>query len=252
MVSRKNEKALKKNAHDTPRVARTRPPRAGPKARAALNCAELRVTALRSSRRGTTSVTNACHDATVRPETQALAVTRTMSTPTLRTPATQVSHRPTVNAPWTADPATSTVRRSNRSAMEPPMGPSTRSGRVAMNPVNPSHAPLPVSPNTTNGTAIICSQFPVLDSSEDVQMSEKLRIRKASKAPTRSGTSGRSADDPPSAAASAAGAGSGAASVVIAVDPTGASGPADRPAHQSSQSAHSCAPRSCHSSTVRP
>ena len=60
-------RALMKNDQPGPRVASTMPPSAGPKARAALNCAELRVTALSRCSRGTSSVTNACHEAMPRP-----------------------------------------------------------------------------------------------------------------------------------------------------------------------------------------
>ena len=51
------EMPLMRNAHPGPSVASTRPPTAGPKAREALNCAELRVTALSRVSRGTSSLT---------------------------------------------------------------------------------------------------------------------------------------------------------------------------------------------------
>lgn len=110
-----------KKAGPGPRVTNTSPPSAGPKARAALNCAELRVTALRSAPR-TNSETNACHAGALIPVMTPPTATRPMITGTEATPVTHappIMMAPTPMATWVTS---STRRRSNRSAMVPPNG----------------------------------------------------------------------------------------------------------------------------------
>ena len=66
MTSR-NDIALARNAAPAPNCASTSPARAGPNARAPVNCMPLRRTALTSASGGTSWGTNACHAAMVMP-----------------------------------------------------------------------------------------------------------------------------------------------------------------------------------------
>ncbi len=92
MTARKLTPLMKK-PQPGPRVARTMPPIAGPKARAALNCAEFSVTAFSSASRGTSSETKACQDPIMSPaKAPDIAASATIA-PGDRTPALQSAHR---------------------------------------------------------------------------------------------------------------------------------------------------------------
>ena len=113
-----------------PRAASTIPPIAGPNARAALNCAELRVTALSRSSRGTNSDTNACHDPIITPAISPERPTRATTAHGERTPETQMAQSASAT---TAMPACVTNRTDRRGIGRPwihPPGPSTRRGRA--------------------------------------------------------------------------------------------------------------------------
>ncbi len=61
MMTARNERLLMRKAHPAPAAATSRPPMAGPTARATLKATELSATALATSSRGTRSGTIACH-----------------------------------------------------------------------------------------------------------------------------------------------------------------------------------------------
>jgi hypothetical protein len=84
-----------------------------------LNWAEFNVTALRRCRRGTSSVTNDCHAATVNPPANELSVSIRRNNPMWRSPEIQMPQRMNVIAAWMTPPTIRTLRRSNRSATEP-------------------------------------------------------------------------------------------------------------------------------------
>ena len=68
--------ALIANAGAGPAVATVMPPSIGPISRELLNCAEFKVTALRSSSLGTSSVTKACQAGRLRPPAKPDAAAR--------------------------------------------------------------------------------------------------------------------------------------------------------------------------------
>ena len=119
----RNEIALIKKHQLTPNVARTIPPSAGPNARAALNCAEFNVTAFKRCSRGTNSVTNDCHAATVKPPANAPSVRITKKKAIFRTPSIHTIQSTNVIAAWIRPPMIRTFRRSKRSATDPAYGP---------------------------------------------------------------------------------------------------------------------------------
>ena len=137
--------ALMKKPQPGPRVARTMPPIAGPKARAALNWAEFSVTAFSSASRGTSSETNACHDPIIRPaKTPDREASATMD-PGERTPLLHSAHSESATMAWADCVRSNTWRRSNRSARVPPIGPKMAALIRRLNPANPTHASLSVS-----------------------------------------------------------------------------------------------------------
>src|SRR6476469_2505636 len=91
-MTARNEIALNPKAADGPSVASTTPARAGPNARAAVNCMELTRTALRSTGRGTSWGTNACQAAVVMPEPRPEITTRPRMIGVVAPPGPHVPH----------------------------------------------------------------------------------------------------------------------------------------------------------------
>ena len=155
------------------------PPTAGPMARAALNWVELRMTALRRSSLGTSSLTNACHDAMPIEAIVPLIATVAVIVHGDVHPATHSTHNASAVKPSNVWLTRSTDRRGKRSATEPASGASTTPGANWANVANPTHAALPVRRYTTKGTATFWSHVPLFDTSEDHQNSAKSRWRSA-------------------------------------------------------------------------
>ena len=116
------EAALMKNAGPGPRVTSTSPPSPGPKARAALNWAELRVTALSRASRGTNSETKACQAGALMPVITPPVATRPMITGTDARPELQATPMAMATTAMALCVTNRMRRRSRRSASEPPSG----------------------------------------------------------------------------------------------------------------------------------
>jgi hypothetical protein len=140
-----NDAAFSRKAAPGPSVPSTMPPSAGPSAREALNCAEFRVTALSSAERGTSSLTNACHDGMFIPATRPLTPTRATRAAGEASPAAHTAQRLTATRAWTDWVTISTRRRAKRSATAPATGPASTVGMSCMNAARPTHAALEVS-----------------------------------------------------------------------------------------------------------
>ena len=138
-----------KNAGPGPSVTSTRPPSPGPKARAALNWAELSVTALRRASRGTSSDTNACQAGALMPVTTPPRATSAMIAGTDARPVTHTTPIVTARTAMALWVHISTRRRSRRSASVPPKGDRTAIGASWLNAATPTQVEECVSWNTT-------------------------------------------------------------------------------------------------------
>ena len=110
-ITSRNDNALARNAAPGPNCARTSPARAGPNARAPVNCMPLRRTALISASGGTSWGTKACHAAMVMPAPTAPIVTQPTIRDGVATPLTQMPHSASALAISTTCEHRRTVRR---------------------------------------------------------------------------------------------------------------------------------------------
>ena len=131
----------------------------------ALNCVELRVMAEARSARGTSDGTNACQAGIIKPLKIPVSAVKPRISHGFRHPIAQVSHsRPAAKAIAAWVPMRR-VRRSRRSASEPPSGPSTNAGMNWAKPARPTKIERFVSSNSTKGTARFWIQLPEFDAS---------------------------------------------------------------------------------------
>ena len=175
-------------AYDGPRVARTRPARAGPNARAPVNCIEFTRTALSSADRGTNCGTNDCHAAVVMPAPRPEITTQPRIRGVVAAPVDQSSHRTVAMTMARAWAQISNQRRSWRSASDPASGPTTVAGKNAQNALTPTSAVEWVSWSTTNGTVTVCIHVPVFEINPAIQNVVNSRERNATRAPEGAGS----------------------------------------------------------------
>src|SRR5262245_903853 len=185
-IGSRNENAFSPNAHDGPSVASTIPASAGPNARAPVNDIELSRTALNIASLGTSCGTNDCHAAIVRPEPTPLTITQASTRAVVAVPVDQSAQSAAAIAIMRPCDQMSTIRRSWRSAREPPSGLTSVAGKNAQKALTPTHAVEWVSWSTTYGTVTVCIHVPVLETSAADQKMRKSRYRNAASGPSDS------------------------------------------------------------------
>ena len=159
------DRPLRMKHHPSPTAATRTPATAGPSMRAAFTIDELSAIALGRSSRVTISMTNDCRvgmsNAFTTPRPAAIAMTAGTVTrwATVRLPSSSASTIAEVCV------ASSTRRRSTRSAAAPPSGLSSSTGSCPENPTRPSSSAERASRYTSQAWATDCSQVPTSEMS---------------------------------------------------------------------------------------
>jgi hypothetical protein len=155
-----NEIALTPKHGARPSVAAMAPPADAPKMRAALMVMEFSRTALESCPRGTRSPMNDCRVGLSKTLTKPSASARTNTIHSRMTPVPTSTARSAASTPDESWVTYIVRRRSKRSAMTPPHGPSRKIGRKRAATLRPSAVPEWVSCSTRNDCATVCIQVP--------------------------------------------------------------------------------------------
>ena len=121
------------------------PPIAGPRARAALNCVELRVIAFLRYPWGTHSATKACPTGIMNPDTMPFRKKRPTQPPGLRSPAAHATAIPAAVSAATPFTARRSRRRSRLSEIQPATGLTRSMGTKFAKPAIPTQAAEPVN-----------------------------------------------------------------------------------------------------------
>ena len=80
-----------------------------------------------------------------------------------------MSHNATASTAASVCVTSSTLRRSNRSAIVPPHSPNNRTGRKRNANVAPTARPLPVRVETSQASAMVCIHEPTFDTRSPVK-----------------------------------------------------------------------------------
>ena len=136
------------------------PAAAGPVMRAELPTALVSATALGTSSGPTISSTNAWRAGSSTTVTKPSATASPNTIQTCTTPVSTMSHITTASTAIDVCVTSSTLRRSKRSATAPPQSPNSNTGKKRKAKVAPTAAPLCVSVNTSQASAIVCIHEP--------------------------------------------------------------------------------------------